>query len=91
MLWFTGTVGSLGAIERFDGSNPAVSQILIIRWKSIGDVAFTLPAVNRLRDNFPEARLTFLVSKENAFVARIYSVRWVEVKPRRQNGVRWPE
>ena len=45
-----------------------MKKILVIRWKSIGDVAFTLPAVNRIRDNFPDARMTFLVSKENAFV-----------------------
>ncbi len=45
-----------------------MKRILVIRWKSIGDVAFTLPAVNRIRDNLPDARLTFLVSKENAFV-----------------------
>lgn len=46
-----------------------MKEVLVIRWKAIGDVAFTLPAVNRIRDNFPDARLTFLVSKENAFVA----------------------
>jgi ADP-heptose:LPS heptosyltransferase len=45
-----------------------MKEILIIRWKSIGDVVFTLPAVNCIRANFPSARLTFLVSRENAFV-----------------------
>lgn len=43
-------------------------RILVIRWKSIGDVVFTLPVVNSLRDNFPDAEIVFLVSKENAFV-----------------------
>lgn len=43
-------------------------RILVIRWKSIGDIVFTLPAVNRLRDNFPHAEITFLVSRENAFI-----------------------
>lgn len=43
-------------------------RILVIRWKCIGDVVFTLPAVNRLRDTFPDAEIVFLVSKENAFV-----------------------
>lgn len=42
-------------------------RILVIRWKSIGDVVFTLPAVNSLRDNFPDAEIVFLVSEENAF------------------------
>ena len=50
-----------------------MKEILIIRWKSIGDVVFTLPAVNCIRANFPEARLTFLVSRENAFVVEGFS------------------
>ena len=41
-------------------------NILLIRLKSIGDVVLTLPAVNVIRDNFPSAKVTFLVSKENA-------------------------
>jgi len=41
-------------------------NILVIRLKSIGDVLFTLPAVHALRDNFPDANITFLNSKENA-------------------------
>lgn len=39
-------------------------NILLIRLKSIGDILFTLPAVHVVRDNFPEARLHFLTSKE---------------------------
>jgi len=45
-----------------------VTDILVIRWKSIGDVVFALPAVNALRARFPEARITFLTSRENVFV-----------------------
>jgi ADP-heptose:LPS heptosyltransferase len=45
-------------------------NILIIRLKSIGDVLFTLPAVHAVRENFPDARLCFLVSKENALLLR---------------------
>jgi ADP-heptose:LPS heptosyltransferase len=41
------------------------SKILLIRLKSIGDVLFTLPAVNLIRDNFPGARVTYLTSAEN--------------------------
>lgn len=44
----------------------APENILLIRLKSIGDILFTLPAVNAVRDNFPEARISFLVSKEHA-------------------------
>jgi ADP-heptose:LPS heptosyltransferase len=37
-----------------------------MRLKSMGDVVFTLPAVHLLRESFPRARITFLVSAENA-------------------------
>lgn len=42
------------------------SNILLMRLKSMGDVVFTLPSVHRLRDSFPQARISFLVSAENA-------------------------
>jgi ADP-heptose:LPS heptosyltransferase len=45
-------------------------NILLIRLKSIGDVLFTLPAVHALRENFPGAKLHFLVSKENSPLLR---------------------
>lgn len=45
-----------------------MTDILVIRWKSIGDVVFALPPVNALRARFPQARITFLVSRENVFV-----------------------
>jgi len=48
-------------------------NILLIRLKSIGDVLFTLPAVHAVRENFPGARLHFLVSKENAPLLRGFS------------------
>jgi ADP-heptose:LPS heptosyltransferase len=47
-----------------------MDNILIIRLKAIGDVIFTLPAVAALRENFPDAKITFLVSKENASLLR---------------------
>lgn len=43
-------------------------NIILIRLKSIGDVLFTLPAAQVLRDNFPAARISFLVSKEHALL-----------------------
>jgi ADP-heptose:LPS heptosyltransferase len=48
-------------------------NILMIRLKSIGDVLFTLPAVHAVRENFPQARLHFLVSQENAPLLRGFS------------------
>lgn len=41
-------------------------RILLIRFKSIGDVLLTLPAVAAVRENFPAAKISFLVSKELA-------------------------
>jgi len=41
-------------------------NILLIRLKSIGDIILTLPAVHAVRENFPDARLHFLVSRELA-------------------------
>ena len=40
-------------------------RILLIRLRSIGDVILTLPAVHAVRKNFPNAKITFLTSKEN--------------------------
>ncbi len=48
----------------------ASANILLIRLKSIGDVLLTLPAVNAVRANFPDAKLTFLTSAENASLLR---------------------
>ncbi|MGD0348863.1 MAG: glycosyltransferase family 9 protein [Verrucomicrobiota bacterium] len=45
-------------------------NILLIRLKSIGDILFTLPAVHVVRENFPDARLHFLVSREHAPLLR---------------------
>ena len=48
----------------------ASERILVIRLTAIGDVVLTLPAVSMLRNNFPEARITFLTTKENATLLR---------------------
>jgi ADP-heptose:LPS heptosyltransferase len=40
-------------------------NVLLIRFKSIGDVLFTLPAVHMVRENFPNAKIAFLTSREN--------------------------
>jgi ADP-heptose:LPS heptosyltransferase len=47
-----------------------MENILLIRLKSIGDILFTLPAIHVVRENFPQARLHFLVSQENAPLLR---------------------
>jgi ADP-heptose:LPS heptosyltransferase len=41
-------------------------NILLIRLKSIGDIVFALPAVHVVRESFPNAKITFLVSREHA-------------------------
>jgi ADP-heptose:LPS heptosyltransferase len=43
-----------------------MENILLIRFKSIGDVVFTLPAVQAVRAHYPCAKITFLTSRENA-------------------------
>lgn len=43
-----------------------MENILIIRLKAIGDVIQTLPTVHAVRENFPDAKIIFLTSKENA-------------------------
>jgi len=48
----------------------ARENILLIRLRSIGDVLFTLPAVHAVRENFPDAKLHFLVSREYAPLVR---------------------
>jgi len=49
-------------------------NILFIRWKSIGDLAFSLPPLRALRSNFPDSRITYLTSPEFAPVVRGFSV-----------------
>jgi ADP-heptose:LPS heptosyltransferase len=48
-------------------------RVLFIRFKSIGDLIFTLPAVWQLRENFPGAKIIFLTSRENAGLLRGFS------------------
>ena len=48
------------------GSIGANANLLLIRLKSIGDILFTLPAVHRVREAFPKANISFLVSREHA-------------------------
>ena len=45
-------------------------HILFVRFKSIGDIIFTLPAVWQVRENFPNAKIVFLTSRENAGLIR---------------------
>jgi len=63
--------GSSNALNsKPDEPAPSVADIkeniLLIRFKSIGDILFTLPAVHVIREHFPQAKITFLTSRENA-------------------------
>ncbi len=49
-------------------------KILLIRWKSIGDVVFTLPALRCLRSNFPDSRITYLTSPEFLRLVKSFSI-----------------
>jgi ADP-heptose:LPS heptosyltransferase len=57
-------------MNRVPENMDARENVLIVRLKSIGDVLFTLPAVHAARENFPNAKLHFLVSKEYAPLLR---------------------
>jgi ADP-heptose:LPS heptosyltransferase len=48
-------------------------NILFIKWKSMGDVVFTLPAVAMLRANFPGAKITYFTLMEYAPIASAFS------------------
>ena len=69
-------VPALGRFQRSAGSSarlgtpPGESNILLIRLKSIGDILFTLAAVRVVRENFPDAKIHFLVSAEHATLLR---------------------
>lgn len=47
-------------------SSQPPDRILITRFKSIGDILFTLPATHAVRENFPDAKISFMISKEHA-------------------------
>jgi ADP-heptose:LPS heptosyltransferase len=51
-------------------------RILVIRFKSMGDILFTLPAIHALRENFPDQQITFLTSRE--FVPLLAGFRGVD-------------
>jgi ADP-heptose:LPS heptosyltransferase len=49
---------------------PVVRRILVVRFKAIGDVMFTQPAVAALRSAYPEAQVSFLTSALTAPLVR---------------------
>lgn len=51
-----------------------LKNILLIRWKSIGDIVFTLPALRCLRSNFPNSRISYLTSPQFAPLIESFSV-----------------
>ncbi|MGH8024305.1 MAG: glycosyltransferase family 9 protein, partial [Limisphaerales bacterium] len=63
--------------DRRNGSRPTgppQKKILLIRWKSIGDVVFTLPALRCLRSNFSDSHITYLTSPEFAPLVTTFAV-----------------
>jgi ADP-heptose:LPS heptosyltransferase len=65
-------VGSNNSISPPNGHT--LKNILLIRWKSIGDVVFTLPALRCLRSNFPNSRISYLTSPEFAPLIESFSL-----------------
>lgn len=48
-------------------------KILFIRWKCLGDVLFTLPALRCVRANFPNSHITYMTSREYASLIENFS------------------
>jgi ADP-heptose:LPS heptosyltransferase len=59
---------SAPASNRVRQGRPGVvpERILLIRLKSMGDILFTLPAVQVIRENYPGAKIAFMASREYA-------------------------
>jgi ADP-heptose:LPS heptosyltransferase len=53
------------AVKAISFAQPG-ARVLVTRFKSIGDILFTLPAIHALRENFPDVHIAFLTSKEFA-------------------------
>jgi ADP-heptose:LPS heptosyltransferase len=49
------------------------ARILVTRFKSIGDILFTLPAIHALRENYPGSKISFLTSREFAPLVGCFS------------------
>ena len=48
-----------------------IKKILLIRPGGIGDAALLLPAINSLRENFPDSKIDLLCEKRNADIFRL--------------------
>lgn len=66
-------------------------NILLIRLKCIGDVVFTLPAVHALKTALPDARISYVVSKEYAVLLEgfqpVDEVIRLNRRPWREGGI----
>ncbi len=51
-----------------------IKRILLIRLSGIGDILFTLPAVNLVRENFPNSEITFVTKKRFASLLQGFTV-----------------
>ncbi len=43
-----------------------IEKILVIRLSGIGDILFTLPAINMIKENYPQSEITFLTLRKFA-------------------------
>src|SRR3954470_18301034 len=53
-----------------DPASSALQRILLIKPSAVGDVVHTLPLLVKLRARYPEARIDWLITPENADLVR---------------------
>ncbi len=54
----------------FDIRQAEFSRILLIKPSAVGDVVHTLPVLEKLRRRYPQARIDWLITPENADLVR---------------------
>ncbi len=55
---------------QYDPSGRQWNKVLLIRHEKIGDVIIALTLVDEIKKHFPDCRVSFMVSKQNAVVVR---------------------
>ena len=66
------------------------SRILLIKPSALGDVVHTVPALVKLRARYPQARIDWLITRENAEIIRCHpALSNAVIFPRRGFGKDW--
>ena len=60
----------LPSLATLDIRHAEFSRILLIKPSAVGDVVHTLPVLEKLRRRYPQARIDWLLTPENAQIVR---------------------